>query len=135
MKKFIKITLIVIAALFILLIILGYFVGNSMNGIIAKTQGEAEGFAKTASKEQCLERYVDKYSACEEFSCYASSASFGIICLAAASDDKNEFCSDKPKSQFEFYKGDWKDGLCKSKGLDTSSCLSVYKIIETHCAS
>ena len=135
MKKFLKYTAITLGVLFVIFLAIGFFLGNSMESIYAEAKQEAESFAKTATKDQCLEEYADKYLACEDISCFTSSASFGVICLAAASGSKEEFCRDKPKSQTEFYSSDWKDGLCKSKGLNTQDCLSAYKIIETHCSN
>ena len=135
MKKFILITLISIAVIFILLVVIGFFIGSSIDELTLESKKEAEEFAKTANKEQCLEKYVDKYIACDDLSCYSSSAAFGVICLAAATGSKDEFCSNKPKSETEFYEGDWKQGLCKSKGLDTSRCLHIFKVIDTHCAN
>ena len=122
---------IVLAGIFAVGIYYAYTFGDA--ALVAKE--EADEFAMQADKEQCLGEYIDRSLACTELECFSASAAFGLFCLEAASGTTEEFCSDKPKSQAEFYEGDWKSGICAEKGLDTSGCLGVYKIVEAHCSN
>jgi hypothetical protein len=135
MNRLIKFIAIFFGIVFTIVAAAGVYLGYSALGTMEEAKQEAELFAQNASKEQCLEQYIERYLACEEMSCYFSVTSFGVTCLEAASGSTENFCRDKPKSQIEVYRGDWKDGLCKSKGMDTQSCLNVYKIIEVHCGN
>lgn len=135
MKTFFKILGVGLLVLLVGFIGLGFFLGGSMEGMYQEMQVKAEEFAATATKDDCLVKYVSDYKSCSEMSCYSESAMFGVMCLSAASGDSVQFCANKPKSQSDFYNSQWKDEFCKNNGLDIQDCLSVYKIINTHCTS
>lgn len=134
MKKFLKIVGIGFLVLLVGFIGLGFYLGDSVDGMYQEVQVKAEAFAATATKDDCLVKYATDYKSCSEISCYSETAMFGAVCLSAASGDSAQFCADKPKSQSEVYKSEWKNDFCKNNGLDTQDCVSVYKIIDTHCS-
>lgn len=135
MKKFLKIVGIGFLFLFVGFIGLGFYLGDSIDGMYQEVQVKAEKFAATATKDDCIDKYTIEYKSCSDMSCFSESAMFGVMCLSAASGDSAQFCADKPKSQSEFYNGQWKEGYCKDNGLDAQSCLSVYKVIDSHCSA
>ena len=133
MNKALKIFAGLVVVLLVFFMGVGIYMGGSVDEMYQEVVPAAEAFASKATKDECLERYVSDYKQCSELSCYSKSAMFGVVCLASANGDSAIFCSDKPKSQSEFYNSQWKQEFCASSGLDDQDCLSVYKIIETHC--
>lgn len=134
-----KTVLIIIGVLLLLgvsiVVIGGSYFASKMGDFMEETQAEATKFAENATKEDCLEKYVADYKACEGITCYGKTASFGVMCLAEAKGNIEAFCKDKPKSQAEVYGSTWNKEFCKARGLDNQDCVNVYKIIETQCTS
>lgn len=123
-----------VVAFIIVLIAGGYYLFKQLGEFFEETYIEAAEFAKDASKDDCLEKHVEDYKACDGFACYGKTTTFGVMCLLEAQGDLEEFCADKPKSESEVKESDWNQSFCKPRGLNDDDCVYVYKTIEAVCA-
>jgi hypothetical protein len=123
-----------VAAFFIILFAGGYYLFGKMGEFFEDTYIEAAEFAKDATKDDCLEKHVEDYKACDGFACYGKATTFGVMCLIEAEGDLEQFCADKPKSEAEVTGSDWNQSFCKPRGLNDNDCVNVYRIVEAVCA-
>jgi hypothetical protein len=123
-----------VVAFIIVLVVGGYYLVSQMGAFFEETFNEVSEYAKNATKDDCLDRYVEDYKACDGITCFGKTATFGVICLMEAEGDMEEFCADKPKSETEVKDSDWNRDFCKPRGLNDLDCVNVYRIVETVCA-
>jgi hypothetical protein len=122
-------------AVIVVLVIIGYYAVVQMGEFFEETYLEAAEYAENASKDQCLEKYVEDYKACDGVTCFGKTTTFGVMCLMQAEGDVEEFCADKPKSESEVKGSEWNENYCKPRGLDDLDCVNVYKVVETVCTT
>jgi hypothetical protein len=111
-----------------------YYLFGVMVEFFEETYIEAQEYAQNATKDDCLEKYVEDYKACDGVACFTKTATFGVMCLAEAQGDLEEFCSDKPMSEDEVMDSQWNRNFCKPRGLNEYDCKNVYSIVEAVCS-
>jgi hypothetical protein len=122
-----------VAAFFVALIIGGVYLVGKMGEYFEETYTQASEYAKDATKDECLDKYVEDYKSCDGIACFSTTATFGAICMMEAQGDMEEFCADKPRSESEVKGGDWNREFCKPRGLNDQDCVNVYSIVATVC--
>lgn len=78
----------------IVLLILGVIVGGGVYlGFQAKgSVEEAEAFAQTANKEECIAETARRTGECEGAMCMVQGPVFGMLCLSASSGASDDIC-------------------------------------------
>jgi hypothetical protein len=123
-----------IAAFLVVIIIGGIYLVGEMSEYFEETYTEAVEYAKDATKDECLEKYVADYKSCDGITCFSKTATFGVMCMMEAQGDVEEFCADKPRSESEVKEGDWNREFCKPRGLDDQDCTNIYSVVAVVCS-
>jgi hypothetical protein len=123
----------IIAGLFALLVIGGYFLGRSMVGDI----DDGKSFAKNATHEECVEEFAKRTRACDGMKCMIGVSGFVGGCLADAKGDLKQFCAAVPPMGDRAAAKSWGDEFCSKHDIagDANKCNMATTAIVSSCSA
>lgn len=124
MKTSVKVTLIVIVSFVLIAISGGVYwykyeysklVQATKNGIILGTV-----YGRTVKQSNCVTSLKLQYSKCDTFKCEFSATGFITGCMKTA--EKDNFCSEIPKTNQTRKVIDWTENTCEENNLGNTKC-------------
>lgn len=121
----------IIGAIFLLLVIGGFFLGKSMSGSVE----EGSAFAANATKQECVDEMAQQLRACDGVGCMVKTSGFVAGCLAEAKGEIRDVCGAVPSDSNSQEKSAWRGEFCSQHQLNEMACEMAVATLSSFCGA
>jgi len=119
----------IVGAIFLLLVVGGFFLGRSMSGSVE----EGGRFAANATKQECVDEMTKQLRECDGIGCMMQTSGFVAGCLNEAKGEFQEVCGDIPKSGDSEGMTAWRGEFCPDHELKDMTCEMAVATLSGFC--